>query len=112
MASIQTPCPDCGREAHLDPAVVAVLPGSESSVAHYAFVCPRCEAPVVKTADAHAVRLLRTARASVAGATECVLARHPEAPGAGAAFTPDDLIDFHQLLTTDGWFALVASARP
>jgi hypothetical protein len=109
MATIQTPCPDCGEKTQLDPSAVALLPGDSRAHAHYAFVCTECERPVVKPADEHAVGLLRVARISVAGPTETCRTGHPEAPQAGEPFTPDDLIEFHCYLAADGWFDRLVS---
>jgi hypothetical protein len=35
---------------------------------------------------------------------------HPERPASRPAFTPDDLLELHELLTTDTWFSALSAA--
>lgn len=40
---------------------------------------------------------------------ETLLPPHPEAPTSGPAFTADDLLELHELLAADSWFAVFAA---
>lgn len=96
MATIRTNCPACG-EVSLTPADIQLHADVEGgAVSSYAFSCPDCLLLVHKQADERAVRLLTSAGV----ACTVVGTDGPAAP----PFTYDDLLDFHALLRTDGWF--------
>ncbi len=70
----------------------------------YAFVCPECADLAVRSADAAAMDLLRTAGVVPFGAV-----RHPEGIAAGPAFTEDDLVAFRRLLAAHDCVARLVS---
>jgi predicted RNA-binding Zn-ribbon protein involved in translation (DUF1610 family) len=108
MATIECSCPRCGRVALRPPDLELVLLCDGSGF--YAFDCPRCGDRVRKPADEHAVCLL------VFGGV--VATEAPPGPvlgpgrATGSPLTVDDLIDFHQLLTTGDWFDRLAQRVP
>ncbi len=117
MTRIRASCPECG-EVDLRPTDVTlhVVRYGEDDVAagsSYRFACPDCDELVTKPADERIAQLLTTGGVEVevagAGRFEPV---HPEFPPQGPALTPDDLIDFHQLLETDDWFEQLLSLTP
>lgn len=98
MTTIRATCPTCGEvgltpeemELHVDP--------NGYRQASYNFDCPGCLTVVTKPADERIVRLLASGGVPV---REWAPPRHlPDGP----KFTFDDLLDFHALLETDGWF--------
>jgi hypothetical protein len=106
---IRATCSECGDvELGTRDLVVRLCEDTESG--SYVFRCPRCDAPVVRPADRQTVDLLVS--------TGCKLevwttpAELVEGRPTGAAFTYDDLIDFHDQLERHGWFeALLAAHR-
>ena len=74
----------------------------------YCFRCPECQAAVAKDASRRIVDLL------VSSGVRMQVWRLPaeltEQPRLGVPLTPDDLLDFHLLLQTEGWFGSVANA--
>ena len=105
MAMVRATCPDCGDvEVHNDDVKVRVC--VDTSAASYAFCCPRCLLAVAKHADAGIVHLL------VSSGSPLTMWRLPAELAEvhrGPAITHDDLLAFHQLLETKGWFARVAA---
>ncbi|MBW3574250.1 MAG: hypothetical protein KY450_05185 [Actinobacteria bacterium] len=105
MATVRASCPDCGDvEISTDDVQVRVC--VETSVGSYAFRCPVCRAPVAKHAEAGIVHLL------VSSGSPLTMWRLPaelSEAHRGPALTHDDLLAFHHLLETDGWFAGVAA---
>jgi hypothetical protein len=66
----------------------------------YVFRCPGCTMAVVKDAEPRVVDLLVASGVEVAyWALPTEIAERPDGP----AFTHDDLLDFHELLQSDGW---------
>ncbi|HYZ10700.1 MAG TPA: hypothetical protein VE962_02275 [Actinomycetota bacterium] len=109
MTSIRTNCPRCGEvEMRADVILLTVEPSSGEGT--YSFVCPSCEDLVEKPADQKIVSLLKSVGVDVAerAAPSPELETRPEGP----AFTLDDVIDFHFLLSRDDWVGdLLASAE-
>ena len=71
----------------------------------YCFRCPDCQRAVAKEASRRIVDLL------VSSGVRMQVWRLPAELGesrVGPPLTPDDLLDFHLLLTEDGWFERVA----
>ncbi len=106
MATIKARCPSCG-EANLRPADLEVL--FDADGASYMFRCPTCGSCVRRPADERVLRLLRSI-----GVRERNAQTTPAAPPSPPPFTPDDLLDFHELLEADGWFdrLLALAAQP
>lgn len=82
--------------------VILLTIESDTGEGVYSFVCPVCEDLVEKAADRKIVSLLRSVGVETAERAAPVAASEdrPEGP----AFTLDDVIDFHFLLTDDAWF--------
>jgi predicted RNA-binding Zn-ribbon protein involved in translation (DUF1610 family) len=117
VTRIRASCPSCG-EVDLTPPdvtlrIVRSTDGLVGDGSNYRFSCPDCEEVVTKPADERIAQLLTTGGVPVedgeptddeAALIEALKPHHPELPAPGRGFTPDDLLDFHLLLGTDGWF--------
>lgn len=115
MTRIRATCPTCGevelRPDEIELRIVGPAVGEVSEGSSYCFDCPSCWHEINKPADDRIARLLTgggvptvyqdTASAVVPSRPQRV---HPEGVVAGPPFTPDDLIDFHQLLDCSDWF--------
>jgi|1185.fasta_scaffold1893695_1 hypothetical protein len=105
MSTIRAVCPHCLTPVDLEPAHILLLPRTVvASLGTYMFYCRGCEHVVSKSASQTESAVLEAAG----------VAAEPVAPSAGPTskpvtdhrpFTPDDLIDFHQILTSDHWFS-------
>ena len=105
---IRASCEECGDvELHVDDVRVRVC--IDDDAGSYVFRCPSCTMSVVKDAEPRVVELL------VASGVELTAWSIPSElfePHGGPAFTHDDLLDFHELLESDGWErALLGSAH-
>jgi hypothetical protein len=108
MATIRATCADCG-DVELTTADVRVRVCLEDNSGSYQFRCPHCHMAVVKPAEPRIVDLL-----AASGVEVCMWRLPAELyePRFGPRIDHDDLLDFHQLLESDGWFdALVACQR-
>jgi predicted RNA-binding Zn-ribbon protein involved in translation (DUF1610 family) len=108
MTTIRTTCPRCG-EVDMGPESILLQVVRGGREGTYRFECPTCMEPVEKRADRKIVALLVSAGVDVAGrAVPFMTAELLEEPGLdaevedprgplppGAAFTIDDVIDFH-----------------
>ena len=107
---IRATCSDCGDvELGTHDLIVRLCEETESGT--YVFRCPRCDTPVVRDADRPTIDLLVSSgcRLEVWNTPAELVERRPP----GAAFTHDDLIDFHEMLHGPDWFgALLAAHRP
>ncbi|MBW3601090.1 MAG: hypothetical protein KY434_00100 [Actinobacteria bacterium] len=105
MVTIKATCPTCG-EVSLGPADIDLyVDRGNSDGSAYSFECPHCRAHVRKPADDRVIRLL------VSGGVQARPETRPRAPERVAdsvrqapALTPDDLLDFHELISLDDWF--------
>jgi len=100
MATIRATCGDCG-DVELTTADVRVRVCLDDNAGSYHFRCPQCEMAVVKPAEPRIVDLL------AASGVEVSMWRLPaelREPRFGPRIDHDDLLDFHQLLESDGWF--------
>lgn len=105
---IRATCSDCGDvELGTRDLVVRVCEDDESGT--YVFRCPACEHPVVRPADRPTIDILVSSgcRLEVWQLPAELVEPRPE----GAAFTYDDIIDFHGLLESESWFDEVRHAR-
>ncbi|HEX2240220.1 MAG TPA: hypothetical protein VHJ82_03645 [Actinomycetota bacterium] len=100
MVTIKATCPVCG-EVKLTADDIVLRMGAPRDNSSYAFSCPSCQQLVEKPADDRIVRLLLSG--GVMPSVNEIPAEALEAHY-GAPIDYDDLIDFHQLLQTDGWF--------
>lgn len=105
MATVRASCQDCG-DVEITTDEVQVRVCVESSLGSYSFRCPRCELLVAKPAEAGVVHLLVSSGAPL---TMWRLPAELAEVHAGPPLTHDDLLNFHQLLETDGWFARLAA---
>jgi hypothetical protein len=105
---IKASCHDCGDvELGIDQLHVRVC--TADTQGSYVFRCPTCQMSVAKPAEQRIIDLL------VASGVELIEWRLPAElfePHRGAPICHDDLIDFHKLLQTDGWFDAVLAAAP
>ncbi|MDP8970644.1 MAG: hypothetical protein M3N52_09175 [Actinomycetota bacterium] len=114
MTTIKATCPICG-EVGLGPEEIELRVDATGGESFYSFTCPSCLGVVRKPADQRVIRLL------ISGGVEVLEHEHedpthaapPPGEGGGAAgresnqgpaITHDDLLDFHVLLRSDGWF--------
>lgn len=104
MATIRASCPDCG-DVELTTTDMTVRVCEDDSRGSYAFRCPECAMTVSKAAEQRIVDLL---------VSSGVRMEHWSLPSeiwerpVGEPLTHDDLLAFHELLETDGWFATVS----
>lgn len=108
MTRIRATCPICGEvDLRPDDIQLEIVRDVVEDVAEgscYRFCCPTCTETVTKPADERIARLLTTGGVSMKVAGEQTVP-HPEEPRHGPALTLDDLIAFHQLLETEGWYS-------
>ncbi|HUH08845.1 MAG TPA: hypothetical protein VML96_13675 [Egibacteraceae bacterium] len=107
MTTIKATCPTCG-EVGLTPHDIELrVDRQETDASFYAFKCPTCDGRVRKPADERVIRLLISGGVAVLE-TEA----EPEPPKPrfeGPAISHDDLLDFHALLQSPGWFDQIRS---
>jgi hypothetical protein len=105
MATIRASCPDCG-DVELTTQDMTVRVCAEDNRGSYAFRCPTCTMTVSKSAEQRIVDLL------VSSGVRLEVWRLPaelrERP-TGLPFTHDDLLELHELLQTDDWFATLSA---
>ena len=105
MALIRATCSDCGDvELRSRDLTVRVCKQTQSS--SYRFRCPACAMIEVRSAQDHVVNALLAAGVRY---TQWNLPAELAEPHAGEAITHDDVLDFHDLLTTEDWFETLAS---
>lgn len=97
---IRASCGDCG-DVELRVADVEVRLRDDEEAGTYVFRCPECSMAVVKDAEPRVVDLLV---ASGVVLTRWSLPAEVHERRSGPAFTHDDLLDFHELLSTDRWY--------
>jgi hypothetical protein len=100
VTTIRANCPSCG-DVQLKASDLTVRVCSDDERGSYCFRCPDCEMPVAKDASRRIVDLL------VGSGVRMQVWRLPaelrEAHD-GPTLEHDDLLDFHLLLQTGGWF--------
>jgi predicted RNA-binding Zn-ribbon protein involved in translation (DUF1610 family) len=104
VTTIRASCPSCG-DVQLKARDLSVRVCSDTDEGSYAFRCPECGVAVAKDASRRIVDLL------VSNGVRMDVWRLPAElaePHDGPALCPDDLLDFHLLLQTDGWFEALA----
>jgi hypothetical protein len=103
VTTIRASCPTCG-DVELTVKDVTVRVCAADNRGAYSFRCPACRCMVVKDAEQRIVDLL------VSSGVELHVWQLPaelfEAK-LGEPLTWDDLLDLHDLLQTDGWFAQI-----
>ena len=107
MTTIKATCPSCGEVA-LGAEDILLRIGATRTVNTYGFTCPDCGDFVEKPADDRVVRLL------LSGGVVPVPVHVPAEAleiHEGAAFTYDDVLDFHIALQSEDWFEELTSPR-
>ncbi len=99
MAVVRATCDECG-DIQLTAEDVVVRLCLDDQRASYVFQCPECRSPVARPLESRLVEVLASSGSPV---SLWHLPAELEEQHVGAAFTHDDLIEFHQLLDTDGW---------
>lgn len=100
MATIRATCGDCG-DVEMTTADVWVRICADDASGTYSFRCPTCSMVVVKGAEPHIVDLL------VAAGVALSTWRRPaelNETHTGEPISHDDLLDFHDMLSDDGWY--------
>ena len=100
MTTIKATCPGCG-EVDLTADDILLRIGASRTVNTYGFTCPACAEFVQKPADDRVVRLL------LSGGVMPVPVHVPAEAlevHQGPPLTYDDLLDFHEVMLTDGWY--------
>jgi hypothetical protein len=105
MALIRATCSDCG-DVELRSRDLRVRTCQDTDEATYLFRCPVCRMIEVRPAEQHVVDVLLAA--GVSAEAWRLPAELGEAKG-GDAIDHDDVLDFHQLLTTPDWFVTLAT---
>lgn len=105
MALIRATCTDCG-DVELRSRDLKVRMCTENDSATYLFRCPVCRMIEVRPAEAHVVDVLLAAGVPC---TEWHLPAELEERHQGEAITHDDVLDFHELMSTPDWFATLAA---
>jgi hypothetical protein len=105
---IRASCEHCGDvDLRVDDVQVRIC--IDDDAGSYVFRCPRCTMAVVKDAEPRVVELLLASGVEV---TYWARPAELDERRSGPAFTHDDLLDFHELLASDGWErALLGSAH-
>jgi hypothetical protein len=100
VAVVRATCDECG-DIQLTAEDVAVRLCLDDQRASYVFQCPECGAPVARPLESRLVEVLASSGSPV---SLWHLPAELTEPHDGAAFTHDDLLDFHELLGSDDWF--------
>ena len=106
VATIRASCPTCG-DVELTSQDVSVQVCISNNQGSYAFRCPSCRVAVSKAAEQRIVDLLVSSGVRL---SMWDLPAELYEPKSGAAFTHDDLLDFHYSLQDDGWFERLTEA--
>lgn len=118
MTIIQIRCPQCGTENSVPAGALLATVSAEDLDPDYAgtvaWICAGCDHVVSAPVAWHAFHTLFTAGVAMleqdGDFTQVTdLPPHPEQPPAGQAFTPDDLLELHELLAGDTWFSALAA---
>lgn len=105
MALIRATCTDCG-DVELRSRDLKVRMCAETDSATYLFRCPVCRMIEVRNAEEHVVDVLLAAGVPC---TEWHMPAELEERRDGEPITHDDVLDFHELLSTPDWFTTLAS---
>lgn len=103
VALVRASCPSCG-DVELPGTALHARRCETTGEGSYSFGCPECGTVVVKPADQ---RLLDLLVASGIAMTSWSLPSELAEPHTGEPITYDDILAFHDLLSTDDWFSQV-----
>lgn len=106
---IRATCTDCG-DVELGTCDLLVRLCQDNDTGTYVFRCPRCDLPVVRSAERPVIDLLVSS--GVRMEVWSLPAELGEWRPVAAPLSHDDLIDFHELLGSPDWFdSLLAMTR-
>ena len=97
MSMLRTGCPTCGEPHVLEPAHVILH--IADGVGRYVFACELCGTVVSRPVTDRSLQVLIAARVRPIDASAPATTVQP-----AARLTLDDLLEFHQLLSTPTWF--------
>jgi len=101
MPTVRATCADCG-DVELRVQDLLVVQSDELISSRYRFNCPQCSSLVVKECEPRIVDLLVSSGVSL---TRWVPPLElSESHPTGAVISHDDILAFHELLQSDGWF--------
>jgi predicted RNA-binding Zn-ribbon protein involved in translation (DUF1610 family) len=103
VALVRASCPTCG-DVELPGTALHARKCSTTGEGSYSFGCPECGTVVVKPADQ---RLLDLLVASGIPMTTWSLPSELAEEHDGDPISYDDILAFHELLSTDDWFSTV-----
>ena len=103
VALVRASCPSCG-DVELPGTALQARRCETTGEGSYSFGCPECSTVVVKPADQ---RLLDLLVASGIPMTVWSLPSELAEDHTGDPISYDDILAFHDLLSTDDWFAQV-----
>jgi hypothetical protein len=106
VTTIRASCPDCG-DVELTVEDVKVLVCAEDNAGSYAFRCPECRIAISKPAETRIIDLLVSS--GVRMSQWHLPAEMFEDRVMGEPLTHDDLLDFHLMLESGGWFDRLAA---
>ncbi len=108
MAIVKASCPLCG-DVEMTLADVRLIVCSSTGEHTYSFGCPLCRLQHAKPAPPRVVDALRGA-----GVSEITWSWPAELDEvkSGPPVSPDDLLEFHFLLESEGWMDLVLAGSP
>lgn len=104
MATIRASCPDCG-DVELTTRDMTVRVCADDNRGSYAFRCPECRMAVTKAAEQRIVDLLVSSGVAL---EVWKLPAELNEQRVGAPLTHDDLLEFHELLQAEDWFATLS----
>ncbi len=105
MAVIRATCQDCG-DVELRSADLHIRICRQDRAGTYRFRCPQCRMIEVRNAQNEVLEVLLAAGVHC---TEWSLPHELEEEHPGPAITHDDLLDFHEMLESQDWFARLDS---
>src|SRR5205085_9057911 len=104
VTTIRASCPSCG-DVDLTVEDVSVYVCADDRRGSYSFRCPACQLAVSKPAEPNVVDILVSSGVRMA---VWQLPAELFETRMGPPISHDDLLDFHHLLTDDGWFERLA----
>ena len=105
VTTIRASCPSCG-DVDLTVRDVQVRVCADDHRGSYTFRCPECRLAVSKPAEPTVVELLVSSGVKMAvWQLPAELAEHRSGP----TLNHDDLLEFHELLSTPDWYLHLAS---
>ena len=105
MALIRATCSDCG-DVELRSRDLTIRVCRQNQTSSYRFRCPVCAMIEVRAAQDHVFQALLAAGVRY---VQWNLPAELAEPHVGEGITHDDVLDFHELLTTEDWFDTLAS---